>query len=240
MNNMPNNLPAQGEPTCGGKSTIKINWKKELIPQAVLLACVMASFYFYQHFPAVVVTHWNFRGQPDGYSSKAFTAFFFPALLIAMYALFLILPKLDPKRDRYEEFAKAYNIFRHMIVGLLALIYLATSFYNLGYDLNIGVITATAVGLLMIVLGNYMSKIKKNWFIGIRTPWTMSSENVWNKTHRLGSLLFIVFGIIMMIMPYLPETLAIAIFLVWIIILVFGTFGYSWWIYRQEKKLPKA
>jgi len=218
------------------KLAIKINWKTEIIPLAVLAACVASSFYFYQRFPDVVATHWNFRGQPDGYGGKAFVAFFFPALLSFMYLLFLILPQLDPKRDRYEEFAKTYNIFRHLIIGMLVVIYLATSFYNLGYDLNIGVITATSVGIMMIVFGNYMAKIRKNWFIGIRTPWTMSSENVWNKTHRLGGLLFIIFGAILIVLPFLPESLALAIFLSWIVVFIAGTFGYSWWLYKQEKK----
>jgi len=218
------------------KLAIKISWKTEIIPIIILLLCGLASIYFYNHFPTLVATHWNLQGQPDGYSGKTFAAFFFPALLILMYLLFVFLPQFDPKRERYAEFSKVYNIFRHLIVGIMAIIFLATGLYNLGYDINIGIVTASSIGLMMIVLGYYMKEIKSNWFIGIRTPWTLSSENVWNKTHRLGGILFMVFGLILVIMPFLPETLAIFLTIAWIIILLLGTFGYSYWLFRQEKK----
>jgi uncharacterized membrane protein len=216
-------------------SPIKFNFKTEIIPLAILLACIGLSFFFYANSPATVVTHWNFRGEADGFSSRAFASFFFPVLLIGMYLLFLILPNLDPKKERYGEFAKTYNIFRHLFLGALAIIYIATGIYNIGYQINIGIIVATIIGLMMIIIGNYMGKIKKNWFMGIRTPWTMSSENVWNKTHRVGGILFMIFGLVIMIAPFLPELIALVLFFGWTIILVLGTFAYSYWIYRQEK-----
>lgn len=215
---------------------MKYTLKTEILPLIVLLACVALSFFFYANSPEIVASHWNFRGEADGFSSRAFASFFFPGLLIGLYLLFLILPNFDPKKERYEEFAKTYNIFRHLIVGVLAIVYVATGIYNIGYHINIGITVAWVIGLMMIVLGNYLAKTKNNWFMGIRTPWTMSSENVWNKTHRLGSKLFIIFGLIIMIAPLLPETIGMILFFGWVLILLIGTFGYSYWAYRQEKK----
>jgi uncharacterized membrane protein len=215
---------------------MKITLKTEIFPLVLLAACVALSFFFYANSPDIIATHWNFHGQPDGFSSRGFGSFFFPGLLIAMYLLLLFVPNLDPKKERYEEFAKTYNIFRHLLLAVLAIVYVATGIYNIGYKINIGIITAWTIAILMIVLGNYMGKIKKNWFFGIRTPWTLSSENVWNKTHRVGGKLFMIFGVILAIAPFLPETIALALFLSWVIVLVAGTFAYSYWLYRQEKK----
>lgn len=218
------------------KSPLKLNLKTEIIPLAILLLCVGLSFFFYANSPATVASHWNFQGKVDGYSSRAFGSFFFPGLLIGMYLLFLIIPNLDPKKERYEEFLKTYNIFRYLIIGVLAIVYVATGIYNIGYQINIGIIVATVIGLMMIVLGNYMGKIKKNWFMGIRTPWTMSSENVWNKTHRVGGILFMIFGLVIIIAPFLPEMIAMVLFFGYTVALLVGTFGYSYWLYRQENK----
>lgn len=215
---------------------MKYTFKTEIFPLAVLLACVALSFFFYANSPEIVVTHWNFRGEADGFSPRSFASFFFPGLLVGMYLLFLILPNFDPKKERYQDFAKTYNIFRHLIVGVLAIVYVATGVYNIGYHINIGVIVAWTIGLMMIILGNYMGKIKNNWFMGIRTPWTLSSENVWNKTHRLGGRLFIIFGLIMMVVPFLSETIGMILFFGWAVVLLLGTFVYSYWLYHQETK----
>lgn len=215
---------------------MKFNLKTELPSLLIILIIIFSSFYFYANFPAQVATHWNFRGEADGFSAKTFASFFFPALIIFMYVMFFVLPHLDPKKARYDEFKKAYAIFRHLIVIALGIVYLATGVYNLGYNINIGIITAWTIGLLMIIFGNYMAKIKNNWFLGIRTPWTLSNENVWNRTHRVGRYLFIIFGVVVMIAPFLPETAALILFFGWAIALLIGTFGYSYWAYQQETK----
>ncbi|MEK7167698.1 MAG: SdpI family protein, partial [Patescibacteria group bacterium] len=90
-----------------------------------------------------------------------------------------------------------------------------------------------------IVLGNYLGKIKPNWFMGIRTPWTLSSEVVWNKTHRMGGRLFIILGLTLMIVPWLPALWGMILLFSGIILLVLGTFIYSYIAYRQEKSLDK-
>lgn len=213
---------------------IKISWKTEIIPLAIIAGVTAASFYFYSHFPAVVATHWNFQGEADGFGGKTLAAFLLPGLVIFIYALLLALPLLDPKRERYGEFANAYHAFRYLILGVLAIVYLAASLYNLGWAINTGIVTATAIGLMLMAMGHYLKQIKMNWFFGIRTPWTLSSDKVWDETHRVGGTLFMIFGLLMIAMPFLPEALAITIFCLWLVIMIFGTIGYSYWLHRQE------
>lgn len=215
---------------------IKTTIKSEIFSFLLLAASWVAAFYFYQHFPDRVVTHWNISGQADGWSGKGFAAFFFPGLLSGIYLMFLILPMFDPKKDRYVEFSKVYNIFRNLILGIMVLIYFVASVSNLGIYLNVGVWISAAIGLLFVVLGNYMSKIKPNWFIGIRTPWTMSSEEIWNKTHRLGGKAFIIAGVLIAMSGLAPLRLRLPLFVFAIMIVLFGTVIYSYLSYLAEKK----
>lgn len=215
---------------------IKITKKTEALPLAIIGAAWAAAGYFYAHFPEQVANHWNFAGHPDAYAGKLQGAIAIPILLSAMYAMFLALPMLDPKKDRYSDFEKVYLGIRGATLGLLAAVYGMTGLYNLGYPIQVGYATSFLVGLLMIVMGNYMGKIKKNWFVGIKTPWTLSSENVWNKTHRAGGWAFVAFGLATMAAPYLPEQLGLGVFMGGAMLASVGTMAYSYWLYRQEQK----
>ena len=218
------------------KHPLKPTLKTELAPIVTILIITIASFYFYQNFPDQVPTHWNYKGEIDSYSGKTFGAFGFPAIIMGVYLMFLVFPYLDPKKERYQEFKKTYHIFKAVIVGFLGLIYFYTGLAGLGYPVSISVVVPITVGLLFIVMGNYMSKIKRNWFIGIRTPWTISNEEVWNKTHRLGGKIFIAIGLLMIVGTYLPNELYWKLFIPSTFIGVIGMMGYSYWIYQKIEK----
>ena len=200
----------------------------------MIVACFAASIYFYTHFPDRVPTHWNFRGEIDGWSSRGFGAFFVPFLLLGMYFLFLLLPLIDPKRERYADFRKAYAVIRSAIIFILALIYFLAGFAGLGFDVPIGSIVPFVIGILFIVLGNYMGKIKLNWMVGMRNPWTLSSEEVWNKTNRLSGKLFIFAGIIMMSQAFLPDMIILPVFIITILAMVIIPNVYSYIIFRKQ------
>lgn len=215
---------------------IKPTIKTEILPLVLILISLAASFYFYANFPDQVPTHWNFAGEVDSYSSKAFTAFFFPVLAVLMYFLFLVFPSIDPKKDRYNEFRKVYHIFKSLILAFLVIIYFIVGLNGLGYNISVSLWMPALIGLLFIVMGSYMAKIKPNWFMGIRTPWTLSSEEVWNKTHRFGGKMFILGGILMILQPFLPVSFRTTIFIITLVIVLAGTTGYSLIAYLREKK----
>ena len=215
-------------------SPIKPTIKTEIIPLLLLAAVAVSSLYFYNHFPERVPSHWNFKGEIDGWSGKAGAAFGLPAILVLMYLMFLVIPYLDPRKEKYQQFAKVYHIFKTSILSLLGLLYFAVGINGIGYPINIGLWTPVVIGLLFIILGNYMGKIKSNWFVGIRTPWTLSSEEVWNKTHRFGGKIFILAGIGMILQPFLPENFRLPLFIITITAMLLGTFGYSYFIYKKK------
>lgn len=218
------------------KKTFKPCFKTEILPIFFIMVSLVVSGYFYLNFPEQVPTHWDIHGQVDGWSSKGFAAFFFPILILGMYFLFIFLPKIDPKREKYQQFMRVYNIFKNLIVIFMVGVYLLTGLNGLGYNLPIELYMPVAVGILFIIIGNYMSKIKTNWFLGIRTPWTMSSDIVWQKTHRFGGKIFVLSGLILASMVWLPDNWQSWLFSLIIVLMIFGTFGYSYWVYKQEEK----
>jgi uncharacterized membrane protein len=215
---------------------IKPNFKTEIWPVMFLVIAVLSSFYFYTNFPEKVPMHWNVAGEVDGWGSRVQGAFMIPALLIGMYFLFLLIPYLDPKKERYAQFVKVYHIFKTFIIFFLLAIYLVASLNGLGHRIPVGLWTPVLVGLLFIIIGNYMGKIKMNWFMGIRTPWTLSSESVWNKTHRFGGKVFIISGLAMMLMQALPVWLRLPLFIAIMVFILTGTVLYSYIIFKKENR----
>ncbi len=221
------------------KNPIKPSLKTEIFPIALLIISLVAGFFFYQKFPDKTIVHWNFAGEADGWAPKFFASFIIPLEMSLMYLFLLFMPMMDPKKERYTEFKKTYHLLKNYFVLFFTLIFFASSLVNLSYNINIGLVVTVGVGLLFMMIGNYMSKIKTNWFMGIRTPWTLSSEEVWNKTHRFGGKIFMLAGLLMMFITFLPELLLLPTFIFIVVGITLGTFIYSYVIYLKEQKKIK-
>ncbi len=217
-------------------SPIKPNFKTEIFPVLVLILVAVFSFYFYYNFPEQVATHWNIAGEPDNWGSRTSAVFGFPLIMLGMYLLFFLLPYLDPKKDRYGQFRKVYHFFKGILVFFMAFIYFISGFKNLGHNISLELWIPVTIGILFMVLGNYMGKIKPNWFMGIRTPWTLSSEEVWNKTHRFSSRMFIIAGFLMVLTGIAPISFKAYLFIGALAVVLLGTIGYSYLAYRKKEK----
>lgn len=207
-----------------------------VIQIVIVLASIALSFYFYSHFPAIVPIHWNVAGEVDGWSSRAFGAFVFPAILAAIYVLFGLLPKIDPRKERYVEFAKTYSIIKTAIMTVFFGVYIVSGLNTLGYAVSVSFWVPLIIGLLFIVLGNYFGKIRSNYFVGIRVPWTLSNEEVWNKTHRLGGKMFILGGVIMMLMGFVSVSLRLPLLIAMLVAIVVLPMVYSYVLYKRLQK----
>ena len=217
-------------------SPIKPTIKTEILPILIVILAIISSFYFYANFPEQVPIHWNAAGEVDGYSSRVVGAFLFPGIIIGMYLMFLLFPYIDPKKERYSQFRNVYHIFKTVLVLFMAAIYFIVSFNALGHNIPVEFWIPIMVGILFILLGSYMSKIKINWFMGIRTPWTLSSEVVWNKTHRVGGKVFMLGGAMIAFTVFAPTMLRMIMFFTAIGLIVLGIVVYSYIAYRQEEK----
>ncbi|HHY78196.1 MAG TPA: SdpI family protein [Clostridiales bacterium] len=187
---------------------IEYNLKRELPLILIIILSFAISIYFYPMMPDRVPTHWNFRGEIDGYSGKFSGTFMMPIMSLIMYGLFLVLPVLDPKKNNYERFKSTYVFFRYLFhiffLGMQTMIILAA----LGYKVDISRWVMFSISLLFMLMGNVMGRVKHNYFVGIRTPWTLASEEVWVKTHRMAAILWTVGGFIGAVLSLLKIGLA--------------------------------
>ncbi len=162
----------------------------------LILVGVIVSALAYPHLPEQVASHWNANDQVNGYMSRFWGATLMPLITIAMALLFLVIPSIDPLKENIAKFRDTFNIFIVLIVAFMLYMHILTLAYNLGYTFRISQAMIPGLGLIFFFAGIMMGKAKRNYFIGIRTPWTLANETVWDETHKLGSKLFIGAGIL--------------------------------------------
>lgn len=177
---------------------------------AIILASFAAGVWFYPQMPELMASHWNFTGQVDGYMSKFWGLFLMPIISSAMFLLFLVIPEIDPHKENIKKFRKYFDGFIVLMVLFLFYIYGLTILWNLGVSVNMNIMLPPVISILLFYCGVLIGKAKMNWFIGIRTPWTLSSEAVWDKTHSLGAKLFKICSVISLTGVFLSS---LAIFL---------------------------
>jgi uncharacterized membrane protein len=169
---------------------------RKLVPGLLVVAVAAAfSVWAYPQLPAVVATHFDLRGTPNGWSSRLVAAVLVPALGIVVALVFTALPHIDPRRANYAKFGPTYWTIANAVLVFVAAIHVLMLGKALGWPININRVASLGVGGLFVLLGNLMTRIRPNWFVGIRTPWTLSSDTVWRKTHRFGGIAFVIAGL---------------------------------------------
>jgi len=203
-----------------------------------ILLIVLVSFavciYFYPQMPEAMVSHWNAQGNPDGYMPKFWGLFMVPFITIVMAVFFLLIPKIDPLKSNIEKFRNYFDNFVLLIVLFMFYIHALTIFWNLGIKFNLIQFLVPALGILFYYCGILVEKAKRNFFIGIRTPWTLSSDSVWDKTHKLGGKLFKAAGVVALLGIFIQKY-AFFIFLFSIIFASVYSVVYSYFEYRKER-----
>jgi uncharacterized membrane protein len=166
--------------------------------------------------------------------SKFWGIFLMPLLSIALFLLFIYLPKLDPLKKNYKSFSNYYDSFILVMIVFLFYAYLLTILWNFGFNFNMSLALIPALGFLFFYIGIILKKLKRNWFIGIKTPWTVSSDKVWEKTHKLGSTLFKISGIITIIGVFFPS------YIIWFTLLpvIFSSVWLIIYSYLEYRKNP--
>jgi uncharacterized membrane protein len=157
---------------------------------AIILLAFAVGISVYPRMPEQMASHWNAQGQVDGYMPRFWGVFFLPFMLVGLALLLLLLPRIDPLRENIERFRAQYERFVVLALGFFLYVYLFTLAANLGWEVQIMRVLAPGMALLFYSTGVLVEHAKRNYFIGIRTPWTLASEEVWNRTHRVGGKWF--------------------------------------------------
>ena len=182
--------------------------------------------------PEQVPSHWNDQGQVDGYSSNLSGILLMPGILLATLLLLLVVPLIDPRKANIAKFRPLYNVFMLCFVLFLAYLHILTLLAGLGVKIDMNRMLMPAFGLFFIFTGIMIRHAKRNYMIGIRTPWTLHSDVVWDKTHQVGGIAFIIAGALTMLTVFIPQ-FAFPVMMVSVLLVAAGTIVYSYIVYRQ-------
>ena len=206
---------------------MKINKKLLVITTIIILLPIVIGLVFWEQLPAEMATHWGTDNEPNGWTGKAFTVFGIPGIMAALHIFCLIVTYADPKKSNIGE--KAMGIVYWILPAVSLAVMSATYAYALGMNVNIGMICCLLMGIIFIALGNYLPKAKQNFTFGYKIPWTLSSEDNWNKTHRLAGWLMVICGFLFIINAFvLSEWVLLACLIAAVVPMI-----YSYILYRK-------
>jgi uncharacterized membrane protein len=210
--------------------------KRYIIIQLLIVgAMYLLGIGLLPHLPELVPSHWNISGEADAYINKTLAVFLFPSITLTLTAFLQVFRKIDPRKKNYEQFRTAWGMIQTTITAYFAYLYAFSFYLAMNPEKAIEPFIFVGIGVLLILIGNYLGKVRQNYFIGIKTPWTLDNERVWNKTNRLAGWLFVGAGIIIILE---------AIVRLWVAPVSFAAIGiavvipviYSYLFYGKEQK----
>ena len=207
---------------------IKKHLKVLIITSIAILLPMLAGIILWNRLPDQIPSHWNAAGEIDGWSSKPFTVFGLPLILLAAQWLCVLGTYADPKKESHPR--KILHMVFWIIPVLSVLLHTVTYAVALGKDVPMEVVMPVFIGLLLAIVGNYLPKCKQNYTIGIKIPWTLNSEENWNRTHRFAGRIWVICGFTIMLSGFFG---AFWIFLGIVLIMVFAPFTYSYILHRK-------
>lgn len=210
---------------------MKANKKTLIITSIVTILPVLIGIICWNRLPDVMATHFGFNNEANGFSSKAFAVFGLPLILLAVLWVGAFVTAHDPKRQNISPKMFSLMLWIAPVISLVA----AATIYpvNLGYELDIAFFSELLVGLMFIIIGNYLPKARQNYTIGIKIPWTLANEENWNRTHRLAGYLWMICGILMILISltrFVPAEWLVGIFLIMVLVPCI----YSFWLHAEK------
>ena len=207
---------------------------RKLVAPLVILGALAFSVAVWGRLPERMPVHWGLNGEVDRYGSRTQAAFFFPALMLLVWLLMRFLPRIDPRRANYAKFGDTYDLLVNSFVTLFAVMHVALLGAALGWPVSMERVVPALIGLQFIILGNALPRARPNWWFGIRTPWTLSSDRVWTRTHRVGGYLLAGAGVVLLAGAAVPGPWTFALGIAAAIAAGFGSLVYSYFAWKQE------
>ena len=213
---------------------IRKNKGKLILTSLIILFPILLGLLLWNRLPDTVATHWGADGNPDGWGSKVFAVFAPPILLLATHWPCILVTAADPGNKNQNKKAKNMVLWTMPLVSLFS----SAMLYGtaLEVQLNMTSITFAVVGIMFIGIGNYLPKVRPNYTIGIKVPWALHSEENWNATHRFGGKVWVVGGLALLLMAFLPTELTIGLMVVVLLVMGFVPMLYSYLYYKKQRK----
>jgi uncharacterized membrane protein len=207
-----------------------------IITLLMILAAILLGLTVVDRLPDRVASHWNANDVVDGTMPRFWGVFLMPLISLAMLGIFLLVPVIDPMRANIAKFRGLFNAFIAVMMAFLLYLHGLTILWNLGMQsFRMSTALLPALGVIFIFAGLMMRQAKRNFSIGIRTPWTLSSDRVWDQTHRLGGVLFIASGVLVILGALFPGPTAFWFVLVPVLVSTVFLVAYSYFLWRAEQ-----
>ncbi len=205
--------------------------RADIISLLLVAAAFAVAAILYPSLPEQIPTHWNAQGQVDDTMKKPLGVIIMPAMALFTFVVMKLIPIISPKGFRTDKFSDVIGVLQVTLVGFMSIVAVLVLLEARGLDVRINEMIIFGTGLLFVIIGNYLGKVRKNFFIGIRTPWTLASDEVWNRTHRIGGRLFMLSGVIIWLgaLLRLPLTWTVGVAVGLVLIPVV----YSYVLYRK-------
>ena len=202
----------------------------------ILLTVVslLLSLTVFSSLPEQIPAHWNVHGTVDRFAPKL-TVFIFPGIIFLITILFQFMRRTDPNSDNYDKFQREYHRYTFVIGLVFFAVQIMTIAAAFRMDFNVNLIFCLGIGSLFIFIGNLLPKTKHNYFIGIRTPWTLADEQNWFRTHRLAGKIWVLGGLIVALTALAPESFQVPVFLTILAVMVVTPFVYSYTEFRKKR-----
>lgn len=203
-------------------------------PALLVVLTFAASIFAYPRLPDRVPTHWNIHGQVDAYGSRWIATFLIPGMLIALWGLLRVLPRIDPRRENYASMQGTYDLVVNVTLTLLAVVHFVVLGAVMGAPISIGRVVPAIIGGALVIIGKVLPRARPNWWFGIRTPWTLSNDRVWERTHHVGGYVMMVVGVLAILASVLDLTIASVAVGIAAGALGLGLIAYSYFAWKQE------
>lgn len=207
---------------------------RKWIPLLLIVAAVAVSIFYYPQLPEKMATHWNARGEANGFSSRLWGAWLMPLIMALIWLILRAIPHIDPRKANYEKFSGMYDALVILILAFMLLMHVVVLMAASGTRVQMERVMMPAVGVFIAVMGFLIPKAHPNWFVGIRTPWTLTSDLSWERTHKIGGTLFVILGILMIVSAFIAPQIAIWLLVAAALAITIFLFAYSYQVWKTD------
>ena len=207
---------------------------RKWIPVLLIVSAVAASILYYPKLPETMTTHWSVSGEPNGFSSRLWGAWILPVIMAAVWLIMRAIPHIDPRKANYEKFSGMYDALVILILAFMLTMHIVLLMAATGAPIRMDRVVMPSVGVFIAIMGILIPKAHPNWFVGIRTPWTLTSDLSWERTHKIGGTLFVILGVLMVASSFVAPETAIWILVAAALGIVVFLFAYSYQVWKGD------
>jgi uncharacterized membrane protein len=207
---------------------------RKWIPLALIVVAVVISIVAYPKLPDQVPTHWDLSGDVNGWSSRLWGAWMLPLIMAVVWLIMRAIPHIDPRGANYAKFEGMYDWLIILVIAFMLVMHVVVIMGATGSPISMTTIVMPAVGIFIAAMGLLLPKVHPNWFVGIRTPWTLTSDLSWERTHKIGGVLFVALGLLMVVTTLLAPTTAIWVLVIAAVGVTIFLFVYSYQVWKED------